>query len=188
MNGFHVVSCWPASKTDTSSSPFIFFYRQGSTQRCVYVPSDGNSLNNSIYFQQTLVQIQLLPTESSSFASRNLRLLKTDIVPEKNPLIFCLTASFTSFFPRQGTQRDGHVYHQLECLGFDVLLFQLATCHFALLPPGLGARRGFVYTFPLNALRTLGRLHLYRLGHHAQSLHHDRPSTALSKVSLLILL
>ena len=82
-----------------------------------------------------------------------------------------------------GAQRDGHVHHQPERVRFDVLLFQFAAGHFSLLPPGLGPRRGPLHAIPADALRTFGRLHFHRLGHHAQSLHHDRPPKALSKVS-----
>lgn len=90
--------------------------------------------------------------------------------------------NFFVSFRDSGTERDGHVYHQLERVGFDVLLFQFTVGHVPLLPPGLGPRRGALHALPADALRTFGRFHFHRFGHHAQSIHHDWPPATLPKV------
>ena len=95
-----------------------------------------------------------------------------------NQICFC-------FLLLLGAERDGHVHNQPERVWFDVLLFQSTAGDVQLLPPRLGPRPDAVRPLPADALRTGGRLHLHRPGHHPQSIHHDRTPTSLSKVSLL---
>ena len=87
------------------------------------------------------------------------------------------------YFLKKGAECDGHVHHQLERIGPYVLLFQFATGHFALLPPGVDSRRCSLRPLSAHALRSSGRLHLHRSRYYAQSLHHDRPPETLPKVS-----